>query len=166
MSCNSNKQIDIQGHRGCRGLLPENSLPAFEKAIDIGVNTLELDIVISKDHKVVVSHEPYMNPVICYNPKGLSIPYSLEPHYNLFKMNYDFKNENEVIFCVDTLLNVHWFRSRNYLRESYKFTMHMSTSGSLFSRIPRKPKYRKSVTKHFFRCFEYCKVYFPLLRTL
>ena len=89
MSCNSNKQIDIQGHRGCRGLLPENSLPAFEKAIDIGVNTLELDIVISKDHKVVVSHEPYMNPVICYNPKGLSIPYSLEPHYNLFKMNYD-----------------------------------------------------------------------------
>ena len=89
MSCNSEKQIDIQGHRGCRGLLPENSLPAFEKAIDLGVNTLELDIVISKYHKVLVSHEPYMNPLICYDPKGLSIPDSLETHYNLYKMNYD-----------------------------------------------------------------------------
>ena len=56
---------------------PENSLPAFEKAIDLGVNTLELDIVISKDDKVVVSHEPFMNPVICYNPKGEHIPDSL-----------------------------------------------------------------------------------------
>jgi len=89
VSCNSEKQNDIQGHRGCRGLLPENSLPAFEKAIDLGVNTLELDIVISKDHKVVVSHEPYMNPLICYDPNDLTIPDSLETNYNLYKMNYD-----------------------------------------------------------------------------
>ena len=89
MSCSAEKQIDIQGHRGCRGLLPENSLPAFEKAIDLGVNTLELDIVISQDHKVVVSHEPFMNPVICYNAKGESIPDSLETFFNLYKINYD-----------------------------------------------------------------------------
>jgi glycerophosphoryl diester phosphodiesterase len=89
MSCNSEKEIDIQGHRGCRGLLPENSLPAFEKAIDLGVNTLELDIAITKDNKVVVSHEPFMNPVICYNLEGKSIPDSLEKYYNLYKMNYE-----------------------------------------------------------------------------
>lgn len=89
MSCNANKVIDIQGHRGCRGLLPENSLPAFEKAIDLGVNTLELDIVVTKDNKVVVSHEPFMNPVICYNPEGEPIPDALQTHYNLYKMNYE-----------------------------------------------------------------------------
>ena len=89
MSCNSNKVIDVHGHRGCRGLLPENSLPAFEKAIDLGVNTLELDIVVTKDDKVVVSHEPYINPVICYDPDGRSISDSLQTHYNLYKMNYE-----------------------------------------------------------------------------
>ena len=89
MSCHSKKQIDIQGHRGCRGLLPENSLPAFEKAIDLGVHTLELDIVISKDNKVVVSHEPYMNPIICLNPKGEILPDNSEDTYNLYHMNYD-----------------------------------------------------------------------------
>ncbi len=89
MGCNSEKQIDIQGHRGCRGLLPENSLPAFEKAIDLGVHTLELDIAISKDNQVVVSHEPYMNPVICHTPNGKEISDSLGMSYNLYKMNYD-----------------------------------------------------------------------------
>ena len=89
MSCNSKKQIDVQGHRGCRGLLPENSLPAFEKAIDLGVHTLELDIAITKDRKVVVTHEPYMNPVICKNPNGEDIPEALGTTYNLYKMDYE-----------------------------------------------------------------------------
>lgn len=89
MSCHSEKQIDIQGHRGCRGLLPENSLPAFEKAIDLGVHTLELDIVISKDHQVVVSHEPYLNPLICYNLEGETIQDNLEASYNLYEMHYE-----------------------------------------------------------------------------
>ncbi|MEL7342284.1 MAG: glycerophosphodiester phosphodiesterase family protein, partial [Bacteroidota bacterium] len=48
--------FDIQGHRGCRGLLPENSIAGFLKAIDIGVTTLELDVVISKDSQVLLSH--------------------------------------------------------------------------------------------------------------
>ncbi len=51
--------FDIQGHRGCRGLLPENSIEGFKKAIDLGVHTLELDIVISKDDKIIVSHDPF-----------------------------------------------------------------------------------------------------------
>ncbi|WP_299103040.1 glycerophosphodiester phosphodiesterase [uncultured Winogradskyella sp.] len=90
MSCSKNhKKFDVQGHRGCRGLMPENTLPAFNKAMDLGVNTLELDIVISKDNKVVVSHEPFMNPLICLDAIGNEIPDALEKYYNLFEMNYN-----------------------------------------------------------------------------
>jgi glycerophosphoryl diester phosphodiesterase len=88
ISCNSPHSIDVQGHRGCRGLFPENSLPAFEKAIDLGVNTLELDLAISKDKKVVVSHEPYINKLFCLNTLGNEITLEEEKIYNLFKMNY------------------------------------------------------------------------------
>lgn len=60
------RTLDLQGHRGARGLAPENTLIAFEKALTYPeVSTLELDVVISKDLKVVVSHEPWMNPTIC-----------------------------------------------------------------------------------------------------
>lgn len=89
MSCSSEKKIGVQGHRGCRGLMPENSLAAFEKAIDLGVQTLELDIVISKDGKVVVSHDPYMNSIFCLTPEGGIIPNDSETDYNLYEMNYD-----------------------------------------------------------------------------
>lgn len=89
MGCHSEREIDIQGHRGCRGLFPENSLPAFEKALDLGVNTLELDIAISKDLKVVVSHEPYMNHVICRQPNGEDISDVIQKPFNLFKLNYE-----------------------------------------------------------------------------
>lgn len=87
MSCNSEHQIDIQGHRGSRGLLPENTIPAFEKALNLGVTTLELDIAITKDNKVVVSHEPYMNPLICLKPDGSEI--TKDDNYNLYQMTYD-----------------------------------------------------------------------------
>ncbi|MGD9327932.1 MAG: glycerophosphodiester phosphodiesterase family protein, partial [Cyclobacteriaceae bacterium] len=50
------QDFDWQGHRGCRGIMPENSLEAFEKALDLGVKTLEMDVVISKDGEVIVSH--------------------------------------------------------------------------------------------------------------
>lgn len=89
LSCNPKKHVDIQGHRGCRGLLPENSLPAFEKAIDLGVHTLELDIAITKDEKVVVSHEPFMSRTICYDPEGNNIPEEMDMAYNLFEMTHD-----------------------------------------------------------------------------
>jgi len=79
--------FDLQGHRGARGILPENSLEGFQKAIDLGVNTLELDVVISKDSLVVVSHEAYMNPKICLDPKGNKI--TDKSDFNLFEMTYD-----------------------------------------------------------------------------
>lgn len=77
---------DIQGHRGCRGLMPENTLPAFLKAVELGVNTLELDVVISADGQVVVSHEPWLNEKICLGPQGQAI--SDGKSFNLYKMSY------------------------------------------------------------------------------
>lgn len=64
------KALDIQGHRGARGLLPENTLPAFAKALEIGVTTLELDCAITKDGVVVVSHDPVLNPDITRGHDG------------------------------------------------------------------------------------------------
>lgn len=90
MNCSpSIKHIEIQGHRGCRGLLPENSLPAFKKALDLGVHTLELDLAISKDHKVVVSHEPFMNHEIALQLDGSAITEANERSFNLYQMDYD-----------------------------------------------------------------------------
>jgi glycerophosphoryl diester phosphodiesterase len=56
--------IDLQGHRGARGLAPENTLPAFATALSLGVTTLELDTAITKDGVVVISHDPFLNPNI------------------------------------------------------------------------------------------------------
>ena len=89
MNCNSPKPMDIQGHRGCRGLLPENTIQAFLKAIDLGVNTLELDVVITKDNVVLVSHEPYMNSDICFDTSGNEISKKDERKHNLYQMTFD-----------------------------------------------------------------------------
>lgn len=62
--------LDIQGHRGARGLAPENTLPAFARSLAIGVTTLELDCAITKDGVVVVSHDPAFNPDITRGPDG------------------------------------------------------------------------------------------------
>jgi glycerophosphoryl diester phosphodiesterase len=62
--------FDVQGHRGARGLAPENSLPAFRRALELGVTTLELDAVVSADGEVVVSHDPHVSEVFCAHPDG------------------------------------------------------------------------------------------------
>ena len=62
--------FDLQSHRGTRGLAPENTLPAFERALELGVDTLELDIGITADGVVVISHDPYLNPLIARDAKG------------------------------------------------------------------------------------------------
>lgn len=89
MSCQSKSTIEVQGHRGCRGLLPENSLPAFEKAIELGVHTLELDLAVSKDGIVVVSHEPYMSRIICQKPDGSDITSDEDRLYNLYQLTFE-----------------------------------------------------------------------------
>lgn len=79
--------FEIFGHRGARGLAPENTLAAFEKAIEIGVNALEMDIVITKDEKVLVSHEAWMNPKICtYKNKPIDIEQGKK--HNIYQMTY------------------------------------------------------------------------------
>jgi glycerophosphoryl diester phosphodiesterase len=54
--------FDLQGHRGARGLAPENTLAAFRTALEIGVTTLETDLAVTKDDIVVISHDPLLNP--------------------------------------------------------------------------------------------------------
>lgn len=61
-------KILVHGHRGARAIYPENSLPAFEYAIAQGVDALELDLAVTKDNILVVSHDPEMNPKICAGP--------------------------------------------------------------------------------------------------
>lgn len=82
-------QYDLQGHRGARGLAPENTLSAFRKALEVGVNTLELDIVVSKDGQILVSHEPWMNADICLGAEGEPIEKEKEKTYNIYEMTYE-----------------------------------------------------------------------------
>jgi glycerophosphoryl diester phosphodiesterase len=88
-ACNTGViDLDIQGHRGCRGLMPENTLQAFEKAWEIGATTLEMDVVISRDSQVVVSHEAWFSHEFCSKPDGSAITEAEEKQYNIYQMDY------------------------------------------------------------------------------
>lgn len=80
--------FDTQGHRGARGLLPENTIPAMLKAIDLGVHTLETDVVISQDEQVVLSHEPFFNHDITTRPDGSFVTAAEEKSLNMYRMPY------------------------------------------------------------------------------
>ncbi len=80
--------FDFEGHRGARGLLPENMIPSFLKALEFGVTTLEMDVVITKDHQVVLSHEPYLSSEICSKPDGTPISPSEEKKFNIYQMTF------------------------------------------------------------------------------
>ncbi len=62
--------FDLQGHRGARGLLPENTLPSYQKALDLGVDTIECDMAITSDGVVVLYHDLWLNPDITRGPDG------------------------------------------------------------------------------------------------
>jgi glycerophosphoryl diester phosphodiesterase len=74
-SCTVQENIntEVHGHRGSRGLLPENTIPSFLRAIELGCDYIELDVVLTKDGQVVISHEPWMEPTICNDPQGNEI---------------------------------------------------------------------------------------------
>ncbi|MGW1454578.1 glycerophosphodiester phosphodiesterase family protein [Salegentibacter mishustinae] len=82
-------QVQVQGHRGDRGNFPENTIPAFISAAKKGVDVIELDVVISKDKKVVVSHEPFMHSLFVLTPSGDSISEDSQENFNLYEMSYD-----------------------------------------------------------------------------
>ena len=67
------KRLILQGHRGARGLLPENTIESCIKAIELGVDGLEIDVVVSKDNQLMVSHEPWMSPLFCSFPDGKAV---------------------------------------------------------------------------------------------
>src|ERR1700757_4808979 len=81
--------IEIHGHRGARGYYPENTITSFIEAIKLGVTAIELDVVISKDMQVVVSHEAWMNEAFCSRPDGMEVESNSRAKYNLFKMKYE-----------------------------------------------------------------------------
>ncbi|MFZ9388576.1 MAG: glycerophosphodiester phosphodiesterase family protein [Chitinophagaceae bacterium] len=85
---NGPDSFDVQGHRGCRGLLPENTIPAFIRALDLGVTTLELDVVITRDSQVLVSHEPWFNRNITTKPGGSFMAENEERALNIYQMTY------------------------------------------------------------------------------
>jgi len=82
-----NLHPDIHGHRGCRGLLPENSIPAFLKATEIGCDYLEMDVVVSQDGQLVISHEPWMDHRICLTPDDEPISEANERSHNLYHLS-------------------------------------------------------------------------------
>ncbi len=86
---NTYQKIDIQGHRGARGLYPENSIYGFVKTLDFPVNTLEMDLAITKDNQVIVSHEPYLSADICLRTTGQSIKDDWQDAYNVYLLTYE-----------------------------------------------------------------------------
>jgi glycerophosphoryl diester phosphodiesterase len=103
ISCKTSKQnrsmplplFDKQGHRGCRGLMPENTIPAMLKALDLGVTTLEMDIVFTKDSIAILSHEPFFNHEISsflstgtYATRYIDVEEEKEKSFNIYKMTF------------------------------------------------------------------------------
>ncbi len=100
MSCSNTKHLqkpplgglgafDKQGHRGCRGLMPENTIPAMLKALDLGVTTLEMDIAITKDKQPVLSHDQWFAQDITTKPDGTYMGEREERKFVIYWMTYE-----------------------------------------------------------------------------
>ena len=74
MPAHAASRILVHGHRGARAIYPENTIPAFRYAIDSGVDFLEMDVAVTKDNVLVISHDPHINGEICSGPHpGIAI---------------------------------------------------------------------------------------------
>jgi len=82
-SCASAHAFDLQGHRGTRGLAPENTLVAFQRALALGVTTLETDLAVTRDGALVISHDPVLNPDLVRGPDGKWLPSKGPPIHSL-----------------------------------------------------------------------------------
>ncbi len=80
--------FDTEAHRGGKGLMPENTIPAMLNAIELGVSTLEMDLQISKDKKVIVSHDPYFNHNFTTTPEGKFLSAAESRKLLLYNMDY------------------------------------------------------------------------------
>jgi glycerophosphoryl diester phosphodiesterase len=70
-------RILVHGHRGARARRPENTLPAFQYAIEQGVDALEMDMAVTKDNVIVISHDPILHGPVCTGPKESSVIHEL-----------------------------------------------------------------------------------------
>ena len=70
-------RILVHGHRGARAMRPENTIPAFEYAIAQGVDALEMDMAVTRDNVVVISHDPILHPPVCSGPRDSALIHSL-----------------------------------------------------------------------------------------
>jgi len=77
MTSNAVDRILVHGHRGARAMRPENTMPAFEYAIEVGADVLELDLAVTRDNVLVVSHDPTLSKPICSGPKDHAVIHEL-----------------------------------------------------------------------------------------
>lgn len=124
MTKNAAGTFDLQGHRGCRGLMPENSIPAMLKALELGVTTLEMDVCITKDSVCVLSHEPFFNHEISTKPDGTLVTKSEEKSLNIFTVKYD------VVKTFDVGLRPH-----PRFPEQQKLAVHKPSLASVFDAV-------------------------------
>lgn len=82
-------RLDIQGHRGARGLLPENTVASFELAAAWGMHAVELDIVLTADGHLLVSHEPYFSSHTSLTPDGDRISEEDAESHNIYEMSLE-----------------------------------------------------------------------------
>jgi glycerophosphoryl diester phosphodiesterase len=96
MPTNTKTDFNWQGHRGARGLLPENTIPAFIKALDFPIQTLECDVAISENGLVIISHEPYFSAEISTKPDGTFVDEEEAKELRLYEMTYEEIKEYDV----------------------------------------------------------------------
>jgi glycerophosphoryl diester phosphodiesterase len=83
------KKFEVQGHRGARGIMPENTIQGMIKGLELGATTLTMEVVIAGDSQAVVSQEPYFNHEFCLTPSGKAISLKDQKKYNIHKMDYE-----------------------------------------------------------------------------
>jgi glycerophosphoryl diester phosphodiesterase len=83
------QKFDLQGNRGARGIMPENTVTGMLRAVELGVTTLTMNAVISKDKMVVLSQEPYFNHEFSTQPSGKPITLKNQKTFNIYKMDYE-----------------------------------------------------------------------------
>ncbi len=192
ISCSSDNRFDVQGHRGAAGLFPENTIEGFLETIKLGVTTLEMDVVITKDLKVIVSHEPWISNIKCIDKRGYNISDNILDE-NIFKMtfeeiqNYDCgflfskKNNIETKFSVvkpllsEVILNVEK-NSKSKIRYNIEIKSHVEGDGVFHPRydqftdlvvsdiISKNIKERTTIQSFDFRVLKYINNKYPEIK--
>ena len=81
-------QFGTEGHRGARGLMPENTIPAMLKAVDLGVTTLEMDVHITNDNQVILSHDDHINPAFTQTSEGKDLSKEEAEKHSFYQMDF------------------------------------------------------------------------------